>query len=159
MHAWNYFKNKIFWKRMIKKLILIFLSNLVPFNGQSYQKQKGPETSDHSLFRLQNKFRKIPLLVMLSDQVWWHIIKWFLSYSKNCICKFMQDKSWHKLFQFHLSFWVWKVWKEREKIQKFEHLENEKSFFDEIKYIFHSFWRAIIWWKIKNLIKNSWHKL
>ena len=35
-----------------------------PFNGQSNQKQKGPGTSDQSLFRLQNKFRKICLLVM-----------------------------------------------------------------------------------------------
>ena len=49
--------------------------------------------------------------------------------------------------------------KEEEKIQKFEYLKNEKSFFDEIKNIFHSFWRAIIWWKNKNLIKNSGHKL
>ena len=32
--------------------------------------------------------------------------------------------------------------KKRE-IQKFEYLENEKSFLDEI--IFHSFWKAIIW--------------
>ena len=29
----------------------------------SYQKQKKPRTSDQSLFRLQNKFKKIPLLV------------------------------------------------------------------------------------------------
>ena len=35
-----------------------------PFNGQNYQKQKGPETSDHSFSRSQNKFRKIPLLVI-----------------------------------------------------------------------------------------------
>ena len=35
-------------------------------------------------------------------------------------------------------------------IQKFEYLENKKSFLDEIKNIFHSFWRAIIWLKIKN---------
>ena len=34
-------------------------------------------------------------------------------------------------------------------IQKFEYLENEKSFLDEIKSIFHSFWRVIIWWKNK----------
>ena len=47
-----------------KKLNLFFLSNPVPFNGQNYQKQKGPGTSDKSLFRLRNKFRKIPLLVM-----------------------------------------------------------------------------------------------
>ena len=31
------------------------------------------------------------------------------------------------------------------KIQKFEYLENEKSFLDEIRNIFHSFRRAIIW--------------
>ena len=30
----------------------------------SYQKQKGPGTSHQSLFRSQNKFRKIPLFVI-----------------------------------------------------------------------------------------------
>ena len=34
-------------------------------------------------------------------------------------------------------------------IQKFEYLKNEKSFLNEIKNIFRSFWRAIAWWKIK----------
>ena len=34
------------------------------FNRQNYQKQKGPGTSDLSLFRLQNKFRKIPLFII-----------------------------------------------------------------------------------------------
>ena len=48
--------------------------------------------------------------------------------------------------------------KEEEKLQKFEYLENGKSFLDEIKNILHSFWRAIIWWKNENLIKNSGHK-
>ena len=63
----------------------------------------------------------------------------------------MQVNSWHhKLFHFHLSFRTWKVWKEGKKLQKFEYLENEKSFLDEMKNIFHSFWRAIIWWKNKN---------
>ena len=38
-------------------------------------------------------------------------------------------------------------------MQKYEYLENEKSFLDEIKSIFHSFWRVIIWRKNKNLIK------
>ena len=32
-------------------------------------------------------------------------------------------------------------------IEKFEYLENEKGFSDEIKNILHSFWRAIICWK------------
>ena len=52
------------YQKALKKLTLFFLSNPVPFNGQSYQKQKGPGTSDQSFFRLQNKFRKIPLLVI-----------------------------------------------------------------------------------------------
>ena len=37
-----------------------------------------------------------------------------------------------------------KCGKEGKKSQKFEHVENEKSFLDEIKSIFHSFYRAII---------------
>ena len=52
------------YQQALKKLILFFLSNPVPFDGQSYQKQKGPGTSEQSLFRLQNKFREIPLLVI-----------------------------------------------------------------------------------------------
>ena len=51
-------------QKALKKVTLFFHSNPVPFNRQDYQKQKGPGTSDQSLFRLQNKFRKIPLLVM-----------------------------------------------------------------------------------------------
>ena len=52
--------------KSLKKVnfVLFFFSNPVPFNGQSYIKQKRPGTSDQSLFRLQNKFRKIPLLVI-----------------------------------------------------------------------------------------------
>ena len=52
------------YQKALKKLTLFFLSNPVPFNGKSYQKQKGPGSSDQSLFRLQKKFRKIPLLVI-----------------------------------------------------------------------------------------------
>ena len=67
----------------------------------------------------------------------------------------MQANSWHhKLFHFHLSFRIWKKWKRGKKLQKFEYLKNKKTFSDEIKNTFHNFWRAIIWWKIKNLIKN-----
>ena len=50
-------------KSLKKKVTLFFLLNPVPFNRQNFQKQKGPGTSDQLLFRLQKKFRKIPLLV------------------------------------------------------------------------------------------------
>ena len=97
---------------------------------------------------------------ILSDRVWWCNIKQFLSYSKNYTCKFMQANSWHhKLFHFHLSFWIWKVWKGREKITNNLNICRTKGVLDEIKNIFHSFWRAIVWWKNKNLTKNSGHKL
>ena len=145
------------YQKALKKVTSFFLSNPVPFNGQNDQKQKGPRTSHQSLFRLQNKFRKVPLLV-LYYLTKFDDVKQFLSYSKNYICKFMEANLWHKLFHFHLPFWIWKVWKGK-KLQKFEYLENEKSFLDKIKNIFHSFWRPIIWWKNRNLIKNSTHKL
>ena len=39
--------------KSLKKVIFIFLlSNPNPFNGQDYEKQKEPGTSDQSLFRL-----------------------------------------------------------------------------------------------------------
>ena len=47
----------------LEKLTLFFLSNPILFNGQNCQKE-GPATGDQLLFRLQNKFRKVPLLVM-----------------------------------------------------------------------------------------------
>ena len=68
LHARNSFKNEIFlkgdYKKSIKKLTLISLLNPVLFNGQSYQKQKGPGTSYQLLFKLQNKFIKIYLSVI-----------------------------------------------------------------------------------------------
>ena len=51
------------YKKRLRKLTLVFLPKPVPFNGQSYKKQKGLGTSDQSLFRLRNKFTKTSLLV------------------------------------------------------------------------------------------------
>ena len=112
-----------------------------------------------SLFRLRKKFIKISLLVILPDQVWCYI-KRFLSYSKNYTCKFMQANSWHhKLFHFHLFFWIWKVWKGRGKITKNWISQEQKELFRWNKKPFSQFLKAIICWKNKNLIKNSGHKL
>ena len=51
-------------QKALKNVTSFFLLNTVPFNRQNYQKQKGSGTTDQSLFRLRNKFLKIPLLVM-----------------------------------------------------------------------------------------------
>ena len=71
---------------------------------------------------------------------------------------FMQPNSWHKLFHFHLSFWIWNVWK-GQKLQKIEYLEKKRSFINEIKNIFMVFEGLSFGEKNKNLIESSGHKL
>ena len=39
--------------------------------------------------------------------------------------------------------------KNETEIQKFEYLENDKSFSDEIKSFFHNYLRAATWWENK----------
>ena len=68
------------------------------------------------------------------------------------LCKPFYDKLFHSHFG---SVNCGKKWK---KLQKFEYLENEKSF-SIIKNIFYNFCKANIWWKYRNLEKNSEHKL
>ena len=149
------------FQKPLKILTLSFLLNPVPFNGQSYKKQKGLETSDQSLFRLQNKFTKISLLVIYYQTKFDGVIKsgsWVIpKITPATLCKPV-----HGIINYSTSihsFESGKCGREEEKLQKLEYLENEKSFLDEIKNIFHSFWRAIIWWRNKNLIKTSRHKL
>ena len=63
-----------------------------------------------------------------------------LSYSKNYICKFVQDNSWHhKYSTSNCPFVSEESRKDGKKLQKFEYLENEKRFLDEIKNAFHGF--------------------
>ena len=40
------------YQKALKMVTSFFLLNSVPFNRQNYQKQKGPGTSNQSLFRL-----------------------------------------------------------------------------------------------------------
>ena len=68
----------------------------------------------------------------------------------------MQDNLWHhKSFHFHFPFWIWKVWRRREKIKKIWIFRERKELFRWNKKLFYSFWKPIIWWKNQNLIKNS----
>ena len=51
------------WK-CLAKFNFIFSFEPVPFDWESYQKQKGSETSDQLLFWLWNKFKSSPLFVI-----------------------------------------------------------------------------------------------
>ena len=75
--------------KSLKKVKFFSLLYPVPFNGKTSKKQKGSGTSHQLLFRPQNKFRKIPLFVIYYLTKF-DDVKQFMSYSKNCICKFMQ---------------------------------------------------------------------
>ena len=117
LHARNFFKNKIFWKGIIKNL-----SN-----------QKGPGTSDQSLFRLQNKFTRTSLLVIyyltkfdgvIYSSSW--VIPKIITYT--CINLY---KPIYDIINYSISicsFKSRKCGKEEEKLPKVEYLENEKSY-------------------------------
>ena len=133
----------------------MFLSNLVSFNGQSCQKQKGPGTSDQSLFRLQSKFTEISLSVIyyltkFDDLIlsgFWVIPK----ITPAHLCKPIHDII--NCSTSICSFESGKCGKEEEKLQRFEYREDEKSFFDEIKHFSQFLKGYTISWKNNNLIK------
>ena len=87
---------------------------------------------------------------VLSDQVWWCNTKFYKFYKfSELILKIASTKSCKPIYDILnysttiCPFESEKCGKEWKKLQKREYLENEKSFLDEIKYIFHSFWRPI----------------
>ena len=93
---------------------------------------------------------------VLSDQVWWCNIKLFLSYSK--ITSANLCKPIHDIIKYSTSIYPFesgKCGKKGEKIHKSDYLKIKKSFLDEIKSRFHSFWRAIIWPKNSGQALNS----
>ena len=57
------------YQKALKKLTLFFPLNPVPFNGQSYQKQKGSGTSDQSLQVEKQVQRYFFIRYISSDQV------------------------------------------------------------------------------------------
>ena len=129
------------YQKALKKLISFFLSNPVPFNKQIYLKQKGSGTSDQSLFSLPNKFGKMTLLVI------YYLTK-FDDIIERCfwvIPKITSTNLWkpiHGIINYSTSispFESEKCGKEGKKRQKFEYVENEKSFLDDIKIFFIDF--------------------
>ena len=127
--------------KSLKKVNYIFLSNPVPFNGQSYQKQKGPGTTNQSLFRLQNKCRKIPLLVIYYltkfDDI---ILSSFRVIPKITFANLC--KPIHDIINYSISIWPFEVGKCGKEGKNYKNLNisrTKRAFLEEIKNIFHSF--------------------
>ena len=134
--------------KSLKKVTLSFLLNPVPFNGQNCKKQRAWNWWP-VLLQVAKQVQKNSFISwVLSDEVWWCNIKRFLSCSKITFANLC--KSIHDIIKYSTSIYPFesgKCGKKGKKLQKFEHLKIEKSFLDKIKSSFHSFWRAIIWWK------------
>ena len=118
LHARHYFKSKVIWKRIIKKPWTREPHFFFWTQSLSIEKIIKNKSGLELVTSLYSGYKtSFFISYVLTDQVWWCNIKCFLSYSKNYICKFMQTNLRdHKLFHFHLPFWIWKVWKGREKI-------------------------------------------
>ena len=101
LHARNYFKSvlKGDCRKPLKNQLYIFL-NPFPFNKQNCQKQKEPGTSEQSLFRLQNKFKKISLLVMYYLTKFYGVIQ---SRKKFCL-KVFSCKLFSAFYSFNILF-------------------------------------------------------
>ena len=91
--------------------------------------------------RKTDKLRKIPLLVIhyltKFDDIILSSFRVIPKITSANLCKPIHD-----IINYSTSIWPFelgKCGKEGEKLQKFEYLENEKSFLDEIKKIFHRF--------------------
>ena len=130
------------YQKAFKKSTLFFLLNPVPFNGQSYQKEKRPKTRDQLLFRLPNKFRKIPLLVLYYLTKFDDVIRRGFSVIPK-IASANLRKPIHDITNystFICPFASGKCRKEGKKSQNFEYLEKENNFLDEKrKNTFHSY--------------------
>ena len=130
LHAGNSFQNKIFWKRVSKSLKKLSSFFWTQFHlMEKLSKTKGAWNWWPVGLQVIKQVQKNSFLrYTLSEQVWSCNVKQFLSYSKNYICKFMHVNSWHhKLF--YLSFWIWKVWKGREKNSKIWISRERKELF------------------------------
>ena len=123
LHASNSFKNKVFWKRIIKKplksQVYFFIRPQSLLMDKVIKNKTDLELITSQSSGNEKSSKKFLYSYILSDQVWWQNVKQVLSYSINYIFKFMQVNSWYNtFFHFHFSFWIWKVWKGREKITK-----------------------------------------
>ena len=114
-YATNSFKNKMFWKGIIE-------------SGTSYE----------LLLRLRNKFTENSLLIIYYLTKFDGVIYsgvWVIT--KITLANLY--KAIHDIIHYSTSICLFESRKCGKEEEKFEYLENERSFLDEIKNIFHSF--------------------
>ena len=134
--------NKIF-----KKLPwFFFLWTHFLFMGKAMKNRKGLKLVTNLPSGCKTHLERSFFSYLSPRQFSWFNTNWFLSYSKNYICYFMQANSQrHNYSSFIWNFEFENYGKGEKKIQKLKNLGKEKSYLDEIKRIFHNFWNAFFW--------------
>ena len=126
---------------------MIFSFAPSPFLWIRLWKEKRFGTSYHSFFGLQNMFRKIPFLVINHLCHFDNLIKsnfWVIQ--KNTFANLC--KRVHDVIAIRVSsdpFSLGTVERKEKNYKKNQYFENENSFLDKIKRIFHNFWSAFSW--------------
>ena len=123
------------YPKALKKLTLFFLSNPVPFDGQSHQKQKGPLVASRSSGHKTSLEKFLCWLYYLTkfDDIMKSSFRVISKITFANLCT-----SIHDIINYSTSNCPCESGKyeKGKKSQKFEYLENEKSFLDETKHIF-----------------------
>ena len=137
---------------------ILFLKEFLACNGcfGLFSKiKKGSGTSFWCTFCAWFFHKKCSIFITLSigKVSMSHLIS-FSRYQTKCFIKFlfrqlMTSQTLRFFLDQPLKQWLTGRKEGKTKILKLEYLKNEKSFWDEIKNIFHNSERAIIWWKIK----------
>ena len=137
---------------------VLFLKDFLACNGcfgLFSKTKKGSGTSFWCTFSAWFFHKSIPYLILYQwTKFHCHTLFFSQDIKGNVLLSSYLDSWWRQKF---LEFsWIhlwsngwWGKKRGKTKIQKSEYLKNEKSFLNEIKNIFLSFWRAIIWWKIE----------
>ena len=104
--------------------------NPVPFNGRSYKKQKGLRTSDQSLLRFLNEFKKSSLWIIYYQTKFDGVIwsgSWVIpKLTPANLCKPVHDIINYSTYI--CSFESGKCGQEEEKLQKLNILRTKKAF-------------------------------
>ena len=139
--------------KSFKGFLIIFFQNILflkefltsnRYFGLFTQFKKGFGTSVCSTSSPWFFHKYVPYLILnwqiTIDKVLMSYLFSFSRYQTICVTKF--------LFTQLMTSWTLRfISKGKMDIQKYEYLESEKSFLDEIKIIFHNYLRAITWWK------------
>ena len=137
-------------------LFILFLKEFLARNGFFRLFTKVKKESGNSLWSTFSAWfsnKNVPYLILYQwTKFQCHTFFPSQDIKQNVLLSSYLDSWWrHKLWDLpsiNLKSNGWQGEKEGEvEIQKFEYLENERSFLEKI--IFHKFWRDIIWWEKK----------